>query len=198
MPMLASETETVSCVLITCAIWICVSCSFVLRRTHLASRCLSVCKPRKSVPSWTRCRKRSRTPNALVSWSSSRPFYLSLRLKMLWKPPMLCPKVCSLVLLVCVVCSAQQQQQQTNEHTGELTQGLHDWLEQNLPKSKSKKGKEEKEKEKDKSKFELGVIDTKIGNSISESLGVKVVSNDVVQELLRSAPFVCLCAVCPL
>lgn len=54
---------------------------------------------------------------------------------------------------------------------GLLTAELHNFLEMNLPTKKKK--------------FELGVVDPKIGNKISESLGIKVKSNEEVLELLR-------------
>jgi len=44
---------------------------------------------------------------------------------------------------------------------------------------------EKKKKDSEKSKFKLGVAEPKLGNSISESLGIHVISNDVVLELIR-------------
>lgn len=57
---------------------------------------------------------------------------------------------------------------------GELTETLANFLEQQLPKAKKGDGK-----------FALGVMEAKLGNAISEQMGIKCQSDDVVQELLR-------------
>jgi nucleolar protein 56 len=53
---------------------------------------------------------------------------------------------------------------------GELTPFLRDWLESTVPKEK---------------KTKVGVLDPKIGNAISEALGLKAEYNETVLELLR-------------
>jgi nucleolar protein 56 len=60
---------------------------------------------------------------------------------------------------------------------GELTKYLADFLDMNVSKKKKKDGS--------KKNIAVGVIDTKIGNVISEQLNIKCKSNDVVLELLR-------------
>jgi len=58
---------------------------------------------------------------------------------------------------------------------GEVTESLATFLEMNLPKSSADK----------KAKFSLGVGDNKMGNTISEGLGIKCKCNDLVLELIR-------------
>jgi len=60
---------------------------------------------------------------------------------------------------------------------GVMTPLLRNYLEQQLPKGKSDK--------KSKNKITLGVIDSKIGNHIAESLGVHVESSETILELFR-------------
>uniref|UniRef100_A0A7S0NB16 Nucleolar protein 56 n=1 Tax=Cryptomonas curvata TaxID=233186 RepID=A0A7S0NB16_9CRYP len=58
---------------------------------------------------------------------------------------------------------------------GILNEGLRSFLEMNLPAAKKDK----------KPKFTLGVIDSKIGNSISEEMGIPCSTKDPVPELIR-------------
>jgi nucleolar protein 56 len=58
---------------------------------------------------------------------------------------------------------------------GEITKSLADFLEMNLPKASAGK----------KAKFKLGVQDAKVGNAITEGLGVKCECNDLTNEFLR-------------
>jgi len=53
---------------------------------------------------------------------------------------------------------------------GEITKGLADWLQMHVPADKS---------------VALGTVDAKIGNAISETLGIKCERNEMVIELLR-------------
>lgn len=63
---------------------------------------------------------------------------------------------------------------------GQMTEALGNFLEQNVPKGKKKKEGKESSKS-----VQLGVNDPKIGNAISEALGVSCLNNDVVSELIR-------------
>eukprot|EP00823_Brevimastigomonas_motovehiculus_P008741 TRINITY_DN813_c0_g3_i1.p1 TRINITY_DN813_c0_g3~~TRINITY_DN813_c0_g3_i1.p1 ORF type:complete len:556 (-),score=182.79 TRINITY_DN813_c0_g3_i1:344-2011(-) len=76
---------------------------------------------------------------------------------------------------------------------GELTQNLVNFLEMNLPKgsSKSTKASDDSDSKESKkaSKVRLGVVDPKIGNSISDTMGIKCESNEVILELLRGIRF---------
>ncbi|KAJ1466960.1 hypothetical protein T484DRAFT_1662026 [Baffinella frigidus] len=74
--------------------------------------------------------------------------------------------------------SAQEALEAINDLSeGVLNEGLKGFLEMNLPSAK-KEGK--------KAKYELGVLDTKIGSAISEEMGIKVTTRDPVPELIRA------------
>jgi len=61
---------------------------------------------------------------------------------------------------------------------GEMTEFLQNFLEMNLPKGKKKK-------EGKKKKTKVMVVDSKLGNCISEVMGVKVITGEKVEELVR-------------
>jgi len=70
--------------------------------------------------------------------------------------------------------SALENQNAVSE--GDVTPYLANFLEQNLPKTK---------KADEKAKVVLGVSDNKIGSTLSESMGIKCQSNDIVLEMMR-------------
>lgn len=89
-------------------------------------------------------------------------------------------RVVKLIAFVPFQSAADALEQVNAVSEAQLTQQLKDFLELNLPKVKK-----DKEQGKKKRKFQLGVAESKMGNSIQEETGIPCLCNEFTGEVLR-------------